>query len=244
MNLKKITKSRLIVELESLRSEVEQLRLQSNPIINTEIKLIEELRQSNERYKNLLENISEVIFDIDKDGTVKYVSKAVERITGFKSEQLIGKQYGSLINLTYTEQQERQTALQHNKTSQREIKLKDANGNERWYQFSTNAIFKNEEFIGATGLMTDISVRKEAEEKLRTSKERYRHIFETVQDAYFEVTPEGLILDISPSIYQISDEQYTREELVGKPILQYYYNTKEREVLIENLYREGKVIDY
>ena len=38
MNLKKITKSRLIVELESLRSEVEQLRLQSNPIINTEIK--------------------------------------------------------------------------------------------------------------------------------------------------------------------------------------------------------------
>lgn len=244
MNLKKITKSRLIVELESLRSEVEQLRLQSNPIINTEIKLIEELRQSNERYKNLLENISEVIFDIDKDGTVKYVSKAVERITGFKSEQLIGKQYGSLINLSDKELQERQTALQHNKTSQREIKLKDANGNERWYQFSTNAIFKNEEFIGATGLMTDISVRKEAEEKLRTSKERYRHIFETVQDAYFEVTPEGLILDISPSIYQISDEQYTREELVGKPILQYYYNTKEREVLIENLYREGKVIDY
>ena len=244
MNLKKITKSRLIVELESLRSEVEQLRLQSNPIINTEIKLIEELRQSNERYKNLLENISEVIFDIDKDGTVKYVSKAVERIKGFKSEQLIGKQYGSLINLSDKELQERQTALQHNKTSQREIKLKDANGNERWYQFSTNAIFKNEEFIGATGLMTDISVRKEAEEKLRTSKERYRHIFETVQDAYFEVTPEGLILDISPSIYQISDEQYTREELVGKPILQYYYNTKEREVLIENLYREGKVIDY
>ena len=244
MNLKKITKSRLIVELESLRSEVEQLRLQSNPIINTEIKLIEELRQSNERYKNLLENISEVIFDIDKDGTVKYVSKAVERITGFKSEQLIGKQYGSLINLSDKELQERQTALQHNKTSQREIKLKDANGNERWYQFSTNAIFKNEEFIGATVLMTDISVRKEAEEKLRTSKERYRHIFETVQDAYFEVTPEGLILDISPSIYQISDEQYTREELVGKPILQYYYNTKEREVLIENLYREGKVIDY
>ena len=124
------------------------------------------------------------------------------------------------------------------------LNSKDANGNERWYQFSTNAIFKNEEFIGATGLMTDISVRKEAEEKLRTSKERYRHIFETVQDAYFEVTPEGLILDISPSIYQISDEQYTREELVGKPILQYYYNTKEREVLIENLYREGKVIDY
>ena len=133
MNLKKITKSRLIVELESLRSEVEQLRLQSNPIINTEIKLIEELRQSNERYKNLLENISEVIYDIDKDGTVKYVSKAVERITGFKSEQLIGKQYGSLINLSDKELQERQTALQHNKTSQREIKLKDANGNERWY---------------------------------------------------------------------------------------------------------------
>jgi len=79
-------------------------------------------------------------------------------------------------------------------------------------------------------------------EALRASEQKYRLIFENLQDAYYEVTPAGTIIEISPSVESIS--QYRRNELLGANIWQLYADHNEREGLLKQLRRSGRVSDY
>ena len=82
------------------------------------------------------------------------------------------------------------------------------------------------------------------EEELRKSEEKYRRIFENVQDGYFEVSFDGLILEVSPSIGMISNGQYCREDLVGKRMTDFYADPQERQAYLEALMRKGQLVDY
>ena len=69
---------------------------------------------------------------------------------------------------------------------------------------------------GLIGSIFDITLRKQFEEQLRGSEARYRRIFESIQDIYYELGLDGTILEISPSV-----EKYTslkREAFLGRSI--------------------------
>ncbi len=81
--------------------------------------------------------------------------------------------------------------------------------------------------------------RKEVEERnlvekaLRESEKKYRDIFENVQDVFFRVNLEGVIVELSPSIMQYSG--YSREELIGKPVDMVYYYQEDRDVFVNKI---------
>ena len=75
--------------------------------------------------------------------------------------------------------------------------------------------------------------RKQTEEALKESEEKYRRIFESIQDVYYEVSIDGIILELSPSIKEAS--QYRREELIGKSLYNIYVDPKKRERFIKEL---------
>jgi GAF domain-containing protein len=52
-------------------------------------------------------------------------------------------------------------------------------------------------------------------ERLRASEARYRRVFESVQDVFYQTDAQGLITEISPSVTSFS--AYRREELIGRP---------------------------
>ena len=79
-------------------------------------------------------------------------------------------------------------------------------------------------------------------QKLLESKEKYRRIFENIQDVYYESSLEGDILEVSPSIENLS--QYSRKELIGMSMYEIYADPKERDTLINELITTGKVNDY
>jgi PAS domain S-box-containing protein len=88
------------------------------------------------------------------------------------------------------------------------------------------------------------AIRQKAEENLRKSEEKYRRIFENVQDGYFEVDMDGTILEVSPSIEMISNGQYKREDLIGKSMIDFYAKPEERNAYMALLQQKGKVVDY
>jgi len=84
--------------------------------------------------------------------------------------------------------------------------------------------------------------RKRMEQALRESTERYRRIFESLQDVYYEAGMDGTILEISPSIEKLS--QYMRKELIGKSLYDIYSDSRERKEFLKIVLNKGKVNDY
>ncbi len=83
---------------------------------------------------------------------------------------------------------------------------------------------------------------KRMKEDIRTGEEKYRAIFEKIQDVYYEATLEGQILEISPSIEKVSS--YTREELIGAPLEQVYQDPEDRQQFLAAIAADGKVSDF
>lgn len=102
------------------------------------------------------------------------------------------------------------------------------------------AQYKSEEFI--KGISQDITQQKRAEELILQSKEKYKTIFNSIQDVYAEVDVNGIILEISPSILNLSG--FSREMLIGKAISDFYADQKDRVKLLEELYAKEKLSDY
>ncbi len=114
-----------------------------------------------------------------------------------------------------------------------------------YYENRYSPIFDSSGAVkGLTVFVIDVSPRKQAEELLRTRELKYRRIFENIQDVYYEVTLEGLLEEISPSITALSRGQFAREDLLGKSIYDFYAAPRSRETLLQVLREKGSVTDY
>ena len=88
----------------------------------------------------------------------------------------------------------------------------------------------------------DLTERKRSEELLRGSEEKYRKIFENIQDIFYQSDLEGRIVEISPSIERYSG--YKPEELIGEKIEDVYLNPSDRGKLLNILSSKGEIEDY
>jgi PAS domain S-box-containing protein len=84
-----------------------------------------------------------------------------------------------------------------------------------------------------------INERLQTEKALRKSEEKYRRIFESIQDIYVETSLDGEILEISPSVEKIFS--YTREELIGSPLNRFAASSGERQVLMDALLADDSI---
>lgn len=101
-------------------------------------------------------------------------------------------------------------------------------------RFETHSAYKEiQETADSFHLMKDA---------IRESTEKYRSIFENIQDTYYEITLDGTILEISPSIEKITP--YKREQLIGKNVNAFYKDPSVRETLVQELLKNYKSEDY
>ncbi|MDD4137229.1 MAG: PAS domain S-box protein, partial [Methanoregula sp.] len=92
------------------------------------------------------------------------------------------------------------------------------------------------------GTIRDITSHKRTEDALRQSEERYRHIFDTFDDLYYQTDMDGNLTVLSPSLNRVTG--YTPEELIGRPVAMLYVNPGDRADLLGEIARNGFVRDY
>jgi len=154
----------------------------------------EALRRSEERYRTLIENINDVIFSIDAEGRFDYISPAIERATGYKPEEIIGKNlYSFMTPEDYEDLLSRLTFDEKGWHAPMEFRVLDGKGGFRFVRTSGRKLLEDGKLVGVTGNMTDITDRKLAEEALRESEERYRVVFETTGTAMCVMEKGGRI---------------------------------------------------
>ncbi len=84
--------------------------------------------------------------------------------------------------------------------------------------------------------------KKAVELSLQKSEEKYRNIFENVQDVFFQTDLNGKILEVSPSIKYYTS--FSRKELIGASVIDLYYDISEREKLLGKIFKKGEVTDF
>jgi PAS domain S-box-containing protein len=98
-----------------------------------------------------------------------------------------------------------------------------------------------EAFIRQAGVVIQ---KKIAEKELKKSEEKYRNFFENVQDVYYESTTDGIILEVSPSVEILSKGLYTRAELLGKSMNNFFEHRSEFDDFFLTLNKNGKLASY
>jgi len=139
------------------------------------------LRDSEWKYRHLVENISEVIYAIDTTGIVTYVSPAVKQMTGFPADVLIGRHFQEIMSPEFREEaMEIFRFFERERRPPFEFKIISKNKNPVWIRATGNRVFRDGVFIGYQGVMADITNIKLSEFALRKSTERYRAIAEDI----------------------------------------------------------------
>lgn len=174
------------------------------------------LRESEEKYRDLVENISEVIYTVDANGALTYMSPVVTVFGGYTPEEVIGRPFVDFIHpddLPKLFEDFQQTIAGNFHPF--EYRARTKSGEYRWIRSASRPIIRNGEIVGLRGVLTDISERKLAEEKLRESEERYRNLFENANDAIATFTLDNVLTSVNRGTERLLGRP--RSELIGQP---------------------------
>jgi len=156
------------------------------------------LRRSKERYRVHFQAASDVIFSIGKDFRLRDVSPAVERLLGYKPEELIGRRMRTLQILPAKYFIPALTRLRRVLARERlppslwEFVAKD--GERRLFEISAAPLVSDGETVGVVCVARDVSESKRAEEELRHREELLRDILEATCDGIVVVDNEDRVL--------------------------------------------------
>lgn len=135
----------------------------------TERKQTEEaLRESEEQYRDLVENLNDVIYAHDENGILTYISPVIEAFGGYRPEDIVGLPFAQFIHpddLPAVLSSFQATLNGHLEPS--EFRAIAKSGTIRWVRSSSRPVIKDGCIVGVRGVLTDVTERKQAE--LRTA---------------------------------------------------------------------------
>jgi PAS domain S-box-containing protein len=187
--------------------------------LDIEIKLNESqeaLKKSEEKYRSIFENIQDVYFELSLTGDVLEISPSVENILNFRKEDLINKPF-------FKEKEDEKRFLnllkEKGTISDHEIYLSRENGQKIPTSFTCKYLYdSNDQPRKIIGTIRNISERKQAEEVIRHSEERYRILAENSSDMISKHNWDRTYLYVSPACQKLLG--YHPEELSGRSAYQ------------------------
>lgn len=211
----------LAVTYDSLLDQYQELRAESEKLKATEQRALE----SETRYQLLEDNIKDVIWIMDPQLRMQYISASIESLIGFSKEEFLTLDYGELFTedsraqLRDMVRRGRWRNLDASGPSIVEIEVKTRNGALKWLEVQVNFVLGSDgKPLRLLGMARDISERKAFEFRLQESEESYRAITTSAQDAIVTADHNNRITFANPATERIFG--YSLEELEGMSLRQ------------------------
>ncbi|MEQ8676627.1 MAG: ammonium transporter [Aggregatilineales bacterium] len=180
----------------------------------------EALRRSEEHFRLLIENASDLITIISDNGIIQYQSPSLDRILGYAPDEMVGE---SLFAYIHPEDSAdfihvMTSLLRAGGTSPIiEFRCLHQDGEWRIHQAVANNLIRESVIEGIVINSRDVTEQKTAEVALQETRNRFRDLFEGSPDAIFVEDYEGNVLDANPAACALHEMQ--RHELVGTNVI-------------------------
>lgn len=133
--------------------------------------LVESLRASEARYRELFENANDLVYTVSFEGTFTSLNRTAEETTGFSRDELIGADISAIVPPEFVDtvrDMMRRKITTHGRTTY-DIEILSKDGRRIPLEVSSRLIYENSEPVAIQGIARDISERKRAEQQLQAT---------------------------------------------------------------------------
>lgn len=176
------------------------------------------------KYKNLVENCGAGLLTTDLNGNITFINKRITSFTGFEPDEIIGKNYSSLVDTEWTnvinEKFKKQFLIRKSECCL-EFPLRVKSGSIIWVEQTSVILSEEGEPKGFQCLVKDITDKKNVEEELKKieqQREEYQFRLQSILDN----TPLIVFIKDLEGKYLLANKSYrdafqlTKEQIIGK----------------------------
>jgi len=153
----------------------------------------EALRKSEEKYRNILDNVTDGIYMVGADGYLTYLNRVSLKRTGLPDDNYTACYY---LDLIAPEDHDRVRAnfervMRGEENPTYELRTIIRDGRNFIMEVKSRPVFEDGVVVGLLGIARDITARKKAEEALRQSEEKHHALLENISDGVFRLDAFG-----------------------------------------------------
>jgi len=167
------------------------------------------LKESENKYRDLVENIAEVVYRTDDKARVIYVTPNIEAIGGYTQEQVLEKGFMDFIHPDDLEERlENFQVIMSGKSTVSEYRVITKDKRVIWVRTNAVPILKDGRTVGVQGILNDITERKAMEDLMQKNAERLEILIHAL--------PVGIVI-IDPATHKIVDVNPKAVLMIGAP---------------------------
>ena len=195
----------------------------------------------------VLDNLPDGLFTMDREGRIDYFNPAAERITGISAQDALGMHCRHLFKTTTCQIDglKKNNASMEKNQYNREFSV-TTQQDRTLHLTSSISVLKDSagNVSGGVQVFKDISERKELENSLRLSESKYRRIFEGSKDMIFITSRDGLIREINQAAVDLMGYESKDEILANDSVEAFYDNPMHWQVFKMQIDRYGFAKDF
>lgn len=220
-----------------------------NEILEKEIeKRTKELRESEARFKALVENAADVIYTVNGDGILTSINNAAEDYFGYKQRKIVGRHFTKFLHEDDIEKVRNSFLAikngERDRTSGLRFRVKNNKGGIVYVELNSRAHFDQKgRFECIEGLLRDITEKVRLERRVKQTTDSYKAIFNSIKDGAYIANMDGVILSANKALLKMFAAK-EEEDIIGKKARDFYVNPADRKVLENKIKKEGRVENF
>ena len=160
----------------------------------------EALARSEEHYRLLAENSSDVVFRASADGYLEWISPSVQDVLGWDPEKVMGR---SILEFVSPEDvpQDLRLGVYNRDDVDFQGRVRAADGSARWMDIESRPLIDSDgELLGRAGRLRDIQEQHEAQDALRRSEQRFRTAMESAPTGMAVIGLNREFVEVNPAL--------------------------------------------